>query len=204
MIIESVMWVTLALIALPLARLAETPVNERWPGAWPFLRDLAPWMAGLGPAYLALIRGAVLARIYGLYGRGGAAGWAASLLLCAAILAVVWALRRRLFSRTLNQDLASILLDEPRWALYRAAGVLWFGPWGLLAGLAIGVVEWGLRTASWRADRRAEPATWQVLLRLSLSTLVFALTGNVWLTGLTQVATWSMFRPAEGAPRQAM
>jgi hypothetical protein len=190
MIWESVAWVVVALAAVPLMTLIEAPVKARWPSAWPALRGLAPWLIGLGPAYLALISGAVLGRSFGLYGRGGAAGWLVSTLFCAGLAAGTWGLRRHLANPASEQDLISVVMDEPRWALYRAAGVVWLGTWGLLFGLGVGMIEWVLRTRPWLAEIQQDRGTWLVLIRLGVSSLIFALTGNFWLTWTTQAVCW--------------
>ncbi len=83
-----------------------------------------------------------------------------------------------------------IVLDEPRWALYRAAGLIWLGGWGLLVGFALGVLEWSLRTRPWLAENRSDSTTWLILVRLAISSLLFALTGNFWLTSFSQTAGW--------------
>jgi hypothetical protein len=197
---ESLGWVTLALAAFGLVTSFEAPLQARWPNALPRVRPVAPWVIGVGPAYLALIRGAVLGRTYGLDGRGGPAGWAVSTLLCAALLAVLWGLRRRMAWRVTDRGAIATLPDEPRWALYRAFGLQLLGPWGLLIGLAIGAVEWGLATAVWRPDKDQSAAARLSLIRLSTSTALFALTGNVWLTWATQAAGWSILRMEAASP----
>jgi len=195
MIWESVAWVAVAVAAIPLVDLIEVPLESRWPKVWPAVRGLAPWLIGLGPSYLALVSGAVLARSFGLYGRGGAIGWALSVLLCASVLAATWALRERLAGLTSGRDLIPALLDEPRWALYRAAGVLWLGAWGLLIGFFVGTIEWALRTRPRLAASRGDRTTWLSLIQLALSSLLFALTGNFWLTWTSQAAGWYILRP---------
>jgi hypothetical protein len=195
---ESWAWVAVALASAPVARLLESPLQSRWPSGAPFLRRLAPWAYGIGPAYLALISGAVLARAYGFYGRDGAAGWALSILLCAALLLVVYRLRGSMSGLALGQDLVPSLLDEPRWALYRAVGVQWLGTWGLLVGLAIGTIEWATRRQPWRSGGRGEPETWVSLARLCISTILFVVTGNVWLTWATQATGWLILSRSAG------
>jgi hypothetical protein len=195
MIWPSIAWVVLALAAFPGLAKIESPLKSRWPRVWDALDILAPWLIGLGPAYLALVGGAVLASSYGLYGRGGALGWVGSIVLCGILVAVIW--RMRLAGLDAGEGLTSVLLDEPRWALYRAVGVPWLGAWSVLAGLAIGGVEWGLRTAPWREANRQARETWGMLLRLAVSNGLFALTGNVWLVWATQGLLWWIQRSSE-------
>lgn len=192
MIWESVAWVALAVGAVPLLRLVETPLRSRWPTVWPAVQVLAPWIIGLGPAYLALATGAVLERSFGLYGRAGIAGWVVSTLFCGGVLAAVWWRREKLAAFASGSDLALAFLDEPRWALYRAAGLLWLGTWGLLMGFALGGIEWMLSCQPWLEERRRDRTTWLTLTRLGGSSLLFALTGNFWLTLLSQAAGWAI------------
>ena len=191
MIWESLLWVALALGALPFISSIESSARARWPSLWPAALPIILWIAGLGPAYLALTRGAVLARSFGLYGSRGVFGWVLSAVLCASLVGAVWALRRRLVAHVTEDEVAGVIQDEARWALYRAAGVLWFGPWGLLVGMALGGLEWGLRSQPWGATGRSDRRTWQLLLRLAISSLLFGLTGNFWLTWCTQTAGWA-------------
>jgi hypothetical protein len=200
MIWESVAWVAVAVAAIPLLQLVETPLRSRWPTVWPAVQDLAPWIVSLGPAYLALVSGAVLERSFGLYGRGEAVGWVLSALLCAGVLAAVWGRREHLAAIAAGQDLTAVFLDEPRWALYRAAGLLWLGVWGLLIGFAVGTVEWALRGRPWLAASRGDRTTWLTLIRLGISSLLFALTGNFWFTLLCQAAGWTIVRPDDHSP----
>ncbi|MGA9192021.1 MAG: hypothetical protein WBZ24_09835 [Anaerolineales bacterium] len=203
MIWESVAWVAVAVAALPLVQLGEAPIRSRWPTLWPVVRGVAPWIVGLGPAYLALVTGAVLERSFGLYGRGGMVGWVLAALLCVGGLAAVWVWRERLGAIAAGEDPTEVLLDEPRWALYRAAGVLWLGMWGLLVGFAVGGVEWALRARPWLATSRGDRTVWLTLIRFGISSLIFALTGNFWFTLISQAAGWTIIRPDESLKGKA-
>jgi hypothetical protein len=201
MTLESILWVAVALAAAPLAGALAAPLKDRWPRIGETLEAAGPWLYGLGPAYLALIRGAVLARPFGLYGRGGAFGWAVEIVMALGLLAAAWIFRGRLGFLSTAAVHDADMLDEPRWALYRAAGILWTGSgsWGLLAGLGLGLLEWATRKRLWRPEARRAPATCLYAFRLGLSTILFALTGNVWMTAAFQGALWKIVPRREGA-----
>jgi hypothetical protein len=202
MIVESILWTGIALGAAPIAGMLKGLILGRWPRMTPVLDAIGPWLYGLAPAYLALIRGAVLARPYGLYGRGGTLGWAIELIVGVVVLLVAWMERDRLGPLGTAPTREADILDEPRWALYRAAGILWVGSdtWGLLAGLGLGLLEWATRSRIWRAEARGAPRTCLYAFRLGLSTMLFALTGNVWITCLVQGGLWKIARREDGLP----
>lgn len=201
MMAESIVWVAVALAAAPLAGVLGPPVRLRWPRLAAYLEIIGPWLYGLGPAYLALVRGAVLARAFGLYGRGGAIGWAVELVGGAGFLLAVWLLRGRLAVLSSAPSDDASILDEPRWCLYRAAGILWTGSdwWGLLAGFGLGCLEWAVGQQVWRRESRGAPQACLEIFRLSLSTILFALTGNAWITALVQGGLWKIVRRDAGA-----
>jgi hypothetical protein len=148
------------------------------------LRSAAPWLHGLGPPYLALITGAILERDLGLRGHD-LVEWIAGGAF-ALIFSALWA---AMLVRVLGlQSNPYLILDEPRFALYRATGRLWLvgNHIGLLMGLALALVEWLLQ---WREKAfRREPEAFVPLVPLASSTLVFALTGNLYLTLAAQAA----------------
>lgn len=178
---ESVVWVALALLA-PAAVEILWPALRRRASHWaPYLRSFARWLHGIGPAYLALITGAIGARHFGLAGRPALA-WAGDLLFCVGWLVVAARLLRpagRWPKPTRG------VLDEPRWALYRAAGAAWIGsaPPGALIGLGLAAAELALRWGA-RPGEKAPP--WEALARVASSSVLFVLTGNFWLTLVTQ------------------
>jgi uncharacterized membrane protein (GlpM family) len=78
--------------------------------------------------------------------------------------------------------------DEPRWALYRATGALWVHDLALGAGLglALAALEWML--SAWtRKPRALTEQDPEPLYRSAISTALFILTHNFWLTAGTQM-----------------
>ncbi len=184
---EAMAWSALALGA---------PTLQTWLAdraeAW---GELAPWLFNLLPAYLALLRGAVSGRDLGVYGLGGAS-WAAGTLACGLALAATALV---LHIHPVSFELPSPVkgaLDEPRWALYRAAGVVWAGGFwqGAAIGLALAVVEWSLTYRVRGAEARSGPGGWAALMRRGLSTALFVVTRNLWLTTATQACLLAVAR----------
>lgn len=183
---ETVVWVSFAVASPALAAVLWPRLRARF-GEWAELVErFAPWAHGFGPAYLALLTGAIRAREAGLLGHDPLA-WVAG-----ALATVIW-----LWLATLWRPDAVHwpepnrgVLDEPRWTLYRAAGSQWVGhpQIGGLVGLVLAVSEWGL---SGRVQGRVE---WQTLARLASSAVVFALTRNFWLTALAQAGLLIVLR----------
>ncbi len=189
MIWEGLLWAALALAGRPVAQRYWPRLKQR-AGEWgPWLAGLAPWADGLLVPYLALISGSILGRDMGLYGQG-AGLWLAGALACGLALGVLTlVLRRRHLSIHLNTPL-ELILDEPRWALYRAAiaqAAASF-PAGILGGFLLASLEWCLRRRPWTAKQRGELSLWEPLLRAALSAALFAATRNLWLTAATQAA----------------
>lgn len=147
-----------------------------------------PWLNIL-PVYLALITGAVSGRDAGLYG-GGASGWAVGLLLCVLVIAAAMVLLWWRGQAVLWPPAGAALADEARWALYRASGTLWTGHMlgGIAAGLVLGALEWVLQSRPWRAGASSRLEAWQGLSRMLVSSLLFALTRNAWLTAAAHLA----------------
>lgn len=198
--LQAVGWCALALAAWPLADWLGPRLRAALGGRAEAVLMWGPWLLGLGPMVLAWLSGAVPARFLGLLGVGGWLGWLASALLITGMwFGARWFVHNRgPWAAAYPLDWA--VLDEPRWALYRAAGWLWVMDrgWGLLIGLGLTLVEWALRHHLWRAENRASADTCLTLLRLALSSLVFALTGNLWLTIIFQVALLQLLAsPAE-------
>jgi hypothetical protein len=81
------------------------------------------------------------------------------------------------------------LLEEPRWALYRSAGLLWLpGPLaGVVLGIGLAIVEIGWSGKWWIREARGRPEEWFPVLRAALSAVVFVATRSFWLTAATQV-----------------
>jgi hypothetical protein len=199
--VQAAAWCTLALTAWPLSAWLGPRLRSALGDRADAILMWAPWLHGLGPMYLAWLSGALPARFLGLLGLNGLVGWLASTILVIGLwFAARWFIRKQdLRAPDFPLDLA--VLDEPRWALYRAAGWLWMMDrgFGLLIGLALGLLEWGLHHQLWNADDRSSPETCLTLTRLGSSSLVFALTGNLWLTTVFQVA---LLRLMAASPRR--
>jgi hypothetical protein len=183
---ETVVWVGVAVASPALATVLWPRLRERL-GDWAELVErFAPWAHGFGPAYLALLSGAIRAREAGLLGHAPLA-WVGGALACAVWL---WLATFRRPGAVDWPEPNRGVLDEPRWTLYRAAGSQWVGDpqIGGLVGLALALSEWGL---GGRAQGRVE---WQTLARLASSSLVFALTRNFWLTALAQAGLLILLR----------
>lgn len=136
--------------------------------------------------YIALLIGSVSARDTGLIGAEALpyslADWARALMWAAAFGGAALATRVWL-RREPDVPPAWALLDEVRWAFYRGAAIGWIGLFGGVAlGAGLATLEWavlkGLRTSLGEST----PVRLSNLLRLALSTAVFAVTLNVWAT----------------------
>lgn len=185
----SAVWSLTASVAPLAAPYAHRLLARRRPKWVDRVALLAPWLYGPGLAFAALFAGSLPARALGVLGSGGWVGWVAGALL----VLLLWFGARQALQRwpiTLELDRYDVVvLDEPRWALYRGTGWLWAGSFALgsLVGLGLALIEW---TVTWRAwlpeNRRSVPACY-ALARIGVSALVFTMTGNLWLTMLLQV-----------------
>lgn len=187
--LEAGLWVGLTVLAPFLAASVWPRLAPRW-GRWAGTAEQAgPWLHAFGPAYLALLRGAVLGRDFGLYGQG-LQGWLAGGTVCAGALVAGWlVLRWKMLPAEVEfPRLATALGDETRWAFYRAAGMLWTGldPAGIALGLLLAALEWGLGRRIWQANTWRGRHSWVAMGRLALSSALFLATHNFWLTVLTQ------------------
>jgi hypothetical protein len=169
----------------------------------------APWLHGVGLAYLALLRGAILSRDAGLRGHDLVA-WVGGGVACAAVLGLLEASLPRPAREVEWPDPVQALADEPRWTLYRAAGALWLNSHALGTGLGLGwgLLEWA--AAHWARVRQVrqgppqggsrlhwigqDPQAGGTLLRLAVSSLFFLLTRNFWLTALSGVVLLAVLR----------
>lgn len=173
-------------LAAPHARRLLAQHRSSWVGPAALL---GPWIHGPGLAFAALFTGSLPARALGLFGSDGRIGWVGGGLL----VLLLWLGARRALERrpvALGLDRYDVVvLDEPRWALYRGAGWLWTGSFylGGLVGIGLGLVEWALTWRAWRPNERATAPACFMLARIGVSALAFSLTGNLWLTAVLQV-----------------
>lgn len=192
MVWEATLWIALGVLAPAVRR-----VNlGRLEGAALPLSRLSPWLHGVFLPYVALVSGAVFPADMGIFGRHGWVGWAVAAGGCLLVLASVARLRRKITTHVPWASPTRSALDEPRWALYRAAGALWTGSFwlGALGGLAAAMLEWGLANAVWRSQNRLRDQVCTDLMRLSASSLLFSLSGNLWLSLLTQAGIAAIIR----------
>lgn len=189
---EALAWCAVAILAPALMAARWPDWRPRWGTAAGPLEQLGPWLHGVGPAYLALISGAILSRDAGLRGHDPVAWLAGSLIGMAILGGVAWSVRR-LRPQPSWPDPLRALADEPRWALYRAAGALWLSSHPLGTGLGIGlaVLEWALLHRPWHALGHAAAGS---LLRLASSSLIFLTTRNFWLTCLAGIALLAILK----------
>ncbi len=190
--IESWVWVGLALVipwaARRLRPRVETSVGDAWPEA--------AWMAraayGVLLPFAAWVRGAVVGRDLGLQAPWAREMWAATGVVAGALLVGEWLLprwagRARLRAAIGRERSLTDLFDTPRWALYRGAAWAWTGAaaLGALIGFVLGTVELMMGGESPFGAGRPR------FLWLTATMLVLALTGNLWLTLAAQAgALW--------------
>ncbi len=209
MAIEAGVWVALSLFAPAAAALVWPRLARRLGGAAPLTAEAARWLYSLGPGYLALLRGAVLGRDYGLYGQGWD-GWLAGAAVCAAaLIGGGWLLRRVRLPESIALPAPSEgLRQEVRWGFYRAAGALWSGAalGGVAIGLGLSTLEWGLSIRLWKSHAWRDPRTWVAVIRMALSSGFFLATRNLWLTIGAQIGLLILAQAARNRgprPRQA-
>lgn len=216
--LEAAVWVGISLGAPAAAAWVWPRLEGPWRVWAETLRPLPRWAHAILPAYLALLHGAVFGRDLGLYGPGS--GWVAGGVLAAvaglgaAFAALRWLGPRLHTPRPPSNGESPVpgspthsrrsapprggsvpspvvaLQEEPRWALYRAAGILWLRSPAL--GVALGVLLAGfdvfLAAGAWRSESRLRPETWAPLLRAGFSAALFLVTRSFWITAAVQVA----------------
>jgi hypothetical protein len=194
-VLEAAIFVVVTLIAPWAARRARPDLARR---AGPSMPEVAWWARlayGLLPPYLAWIRGAVTGRDLGLHlGWAQAGGGLAAIAAC--VLLAELALKRkggRASTRAwLGRGPSSLgLVDTPRWALYRAAGVVWTGspPVGTVVGSLMGLAEVILRSGRpLSLSDHEDRAHW---IWVAAAFVLLGLTGSLWLTLTAQAGlTW--------------
>ena len=122
-------------------------------------------------------------------------------MACAALLGCILAVARRPGLGMPWPDPLRALADEPRWALYRAAGALWFGshPLGTGGGLGWAVVEWAVTNRTRLGEIRQHHEAAGALLRLASSALIFLATRNFWLPCLSGEIRLAVLRRPKGS-----
>jgi hypothetical protein len=190
---EALFWSLFAIAAPGVLRLLWRRFDPSVPHWAQPIVDGAGWLHGLMLPYLALLTGSVPGGLVGLYAIAPYT-WFAGGMACLLGLLAVFAFHRIRPRNTLQMHGAlSRWQDEPRWALYRASGAIWLQDITLGAGLGflLSGLEWlitGLAQKPRRlADRDLEP-----LHRSGISTILFILTRNFWLTAGTQLVFFLM------------
>ncbi len=204
---EALLWSIIAVTApgaVHLLRRRFSPQLPEW--AHP-IEDGAGWLHGLILPYIALITGSIPGGLAGLYAIKSIE-WVSGGLACGFGLLAVYVFHRirPRNNALLHRSALARWQDEPRWALYRAAGALWLqdvtlgaGLGLLLSGLEWLVTGWS-REPHGLASRDREP-----LYRSAISTILFILTRNFWLTAGTQLIfflileSWSSSGKVEAA-----
>lgn len=193
--IEAAVWSLLMVISPGVAARLWPSLQERYQRLSINLEAWAPWIQSLGIPYLALILGSVSDRQMGLVGLKPAM-WAVGGTACLIALAA----SRITLSRTAikpdpGASASTVLLEEVRWGFYRGAAALWLS--GYLAsvlGLGLALLELAMTHMFIHGSQLPDLKTWKALLRAVLSTLLFVLTGNFWLTAGTQLLLTFMLR----------
>lgn len=199
---EAAAWSAVGVWAIPVARRLEPRIAPVLGDRAEALQGAGTWLHGLVPPFAALFSGAVPARHLGLFGQGGWLHWLLGGVPVIALTLGVRAALSRWPVAVPGIDSQRVVLDEPRWALYRATGWLWLGdPWlGTLIGLTIAASEWALARRIWVEVNRREPVICLDLARLGWSSLIFALTFNFYWVLAFQLAWLMVLKDqAEGA-----
>lgn len=190
---EALLWSLIAITAPGAVNLLQRRFPLSLPAWAQPLKDGAGWLHGLILPYIALIVGSIPGGLVGLYAIEPVE-WFTGGLACLLGLLAVYAFHRMRPQHDLYPRRAlSRWQDEPRWALYRAAGALWLqditlgaGLGLLLSGLEWLVTGWS-KTHSEFAKQDREP-----MYRSGISTILFVLTRNFWLTAGTQLIFFLM------------
>lgn len=201
MIWEAAVWSLLGVGSPLLAQRLEERLAERLGEAAWALPEVAFWLHGLLWPFAAVLTGAVPANFLGLFGGGSPLHWVGGALLMAGLYTALWVFLRHRHVATPAFRYDRVVLDEPRWALYRGSGRLLLADpaLGTLLGLLLAVLEWGLSTQIWKPARRRQPSVCLILARTAGSSLAFALTMNLWLTVGFQLAWLSLLDRQRGA-----
>lgn len=186
--VEALIWSLLLVLGPAFAERLWPMLRQRIPPLPINVELWAPWIHGLMLPYLAIIVGSVSGRQVGLYG-GQPGVWIAGVIACGIGLILASTLVRRLANLPEPEgELYAVLLDETRWAFYRAAAALWIaGLLSALLGFGMAFIELGLTHALVSGRSAPSQAQWKRLMRAALSTLLFIATGNFWLTAMTQL-----------------
>lgn len=191
--IAPALWLIATLAAPIAARFVQRVRRQRTPAWEAAIADWARAGYGLLPLYGAWVTGAIVARDAGLR-VVDPLRWPVGLTVYGLLLGAVWWNSRRpsageaLRRWFLGEPGWWPLVEEPRWAFYRAVGAVFLpvAAASQLLGLGFGVGEWLLRHGRPAA---ATPARdWAVLVRLAASAGLYALTGNLWLVVATMAA----------------
>lgn len=194
MLTESILWAGIALLLPAVLRLT----RRRWGdllerAGLVHILPWAPYLYGILPPYLALVTGAVNRRDMDLLGFTRLE-WVYSGAACAMLVAAVYLLTSE---REPPERLPDPLLgatDEFRWMLYRAVGVIGTGQeWeGWLVGGFWMLGEWLVRWGDFRWELPAKPEARIEGVRMTGSTALAVVTGNLWLIAGTHMAVLAL------------
>ncbi|MGD8730945.1 MAG: hypothetical protein PVI81_01480 [Anaerolineales bacterium] len=195
---EALLWSVLAMTTPAAAQLLWRRFAPRLPDWAQPLTQGASWLHALILPYLALIVGSIPGRLVGLYGIDTYEWFAGGLACLCALLAVYFTYRLRPLDELRPRSAVDRWKDEPRWALYRATAGLWIQDITLGAGLGLilAATEWLLTALAHDSGNISEQDP-EPLYRSAVSTALFILTQNFWLTAGTQLIffllleTWS-------------
>ncbi|TFH36989.1 MAG: hypothetical protein E4G99_03650, partial [Anaerolineales bacterium] len=143
--IEALLWSLLLIFGPAMARRFWPSLRERFVWLPVDLERMAPWIHGLGIPYLAFMLGSVSSRRAGLHGFPSAT-WLSGGLACALAVGAAYFLLGRFSTQPdPEQKIEMILLEEARWAFYRAVAVFWVAsPFSAFLGLGLATLEWGI------------------------------------------------------------
>lgn len=185
---EALLWSLLAIIAPAVAGKIWRRLDPALPDWLDPLIDGAGWLHGLMLPYAALLLGSIPGGLLGLYAIT-LFGWIAGGLACSlGLIAVVLVYKLRPKATLQPRRALERWKDEPRWAMYRATGAIWLQDLALGAGLGfvLSIAEWVVSSMA-RKTRDFTRQDREPLYRSGISTILFLVTQNFWITAGTQL-----------------
>lgn len=185
---EALLWSLLAITAPGAALWLWRRINPAIPPWAQPVFNGAGWLHGLILPYSALVLGSIPGGLVGLYAITPLEWITGSLACLSGLAAVLLVHQLRPGSELQPGDALERWKDEPRWALYRATGALLLQDVALGAGLGFvfSILEWAF-TSLTRQPQDTSLQDREPLYRSGVSTILFLLTRNFWLTAGTQL-----------------